>query len=146
MSSQHPIGETDSEHAFCALLERLRQPWKTGAPPTVEERHSLLTAFASDLRALGPANFIYADGDAVFAHGDRRMQRTSKRAEPPGLWTRQRHCAPADPAPDDNGGVSIAQEAQSVVWIASVPLTDEIWRPLAEGEILAVRSGELVGS
>lgn len=146
LGSHRPVGQTDSEHAFCALLERLNEPWKASTPPTVETRLSLLTAFAADLRALGPANFIYADGDAVFAHGHRRLQRTSKRAEPPGLWIRQRHCAPADPAPDDHGGASIAQEERSVVWIASVPLTDDDWRPLAEGEVVAVRGGEVLGS
>ena len=33
--------------------------------PSLETRLSLLTAFAADLRALGPANFLYADGDAI---------------------------------------------------------------------------------
>lgn len=146
LGSHRPVGQTDSEHAFCALLERLNEPWTASTPPTVELRLSLLAAFAADLRALGPANFIYADGDAVFAHGHRRLQRTSKRAEPPGLWIRQRHCAPADLAPDDHGGASIAQGERSVVWIASVPLTDDEWRPLAEGEAVAVRGGEVLGS
>jgi len=144
LGSHRPVGQTDSEHAFCVLLERLSEPWKASTPPTVEERLSVLTAFAADLRGLGPANFLYADGDAVFTHGHRRLQRTSKHAEPPGLWIRQRHCAPADAAPDDHGGVSIAQEERSVVWIASVPLTDDAWRPIAEGEIVAVRGGEVL--
>jgi predicted glutamine amidotransferase len=30
--------------------------------------------------------------------------------------------------------------------VASVPLTDEAWRPLAEGELLAVRGGELLAT
>lgn len=146
LGSHRPVGQTDSEHAFCALLGRLNDLWKASTPPTLEARLSLLSAFAADLRPLGPANFLYADGDAIVAHGHRRLQRTSKRAEPPGLWIRQRHCAPADPAPDDHGGVSIAQGEQSVVWIASVPLTDDDWRPLAEGEVVAVRGGEVLSS
>ena len=146
LGAARPVGQTDSEHAFCALLERLRAPWKAGTAPSVEARLSLLAAFAAHLRALGPANFLYADGDASFAHGHRRMQRTSRRAEPPGLWLRQRHCPPAEPAPDLSGGVSIAQAEQTVVWIASVPLTDDAWRPLAEGEVLAVRDGEMLAT
>jgi predicted glutamine amidotransferase len=146
LGSYRPVGQTDSEHAFCAFLERLKEPWEASTPPTVENRLALLTAFAADLRSLGPANFLYADGDAVFAHGHRRLQRTSKRAEPPGLWLRQRHCAPADPAPDGHGGVSISREERSVVWIASVPLTEDDWRPLAEGEVVAVRGGEVLSS
>jgi predicted glutamine amidotransferase len=146
LGSHSPVGQTDSEHAFCALLARLNEPWKASTPPTLEMRLSLLTAFAADLRKLGPANFLYADGDALFAHGHRRMQINSKHADPPGLWMRQRLCAPADAAPDDHGGVSIAREERSVVWIASVPLTNDDWRPLAEGEVAAVRDGQTLGS
>ena len=29
---------------------------------------------AADLRAIEPANFLYADGDALFAHGHKRLQ------------------------------------------------------------------------
>lgn len=37
-----PVGTTDSEHAFCALLERLCGLWKSPSePPTVRERHSV---------------------------------------------------------------------------------------------------------
>jgi predicted glutamine amidotransferase len=146
LGAARPVGQTDSEHAFCALLDRLGVLWKTGHPPSVEARLTLMAAFAADLRTLGPANFLYADGDALFSHGHRRMQRSSHRAEPPGLWIRQRHCAAAETPPDQSGGVSIAQAEQAVVWIASVPLTEDDWRPLAEGEVLAVRDGEVLGS
>ena len=144
LGDHHPVGQTDSEHAFCALLARVSKLWTTIEAPTLEARLSLVAEFAADLRTLGPANFLYADGDALFAHGHRRLQRTSHRAEPPGLWIRQRHCAPVEPAPNEQGGVSVAQAEQAVVWIASVPLTDDEWRPLVEGEVLAVRDGEVL--
>jgi glutamine amidotransferase len=126
-----PVGQTDSEHAFCALLS------------TLDARLSVLTKFAEELRALGPANFLYADGDALFAHGHRRLQITG-RAEPPGLWIRERLCPPADPAPEHAGGAAIVQAGQTVVWIASVPLTEDAWQPLAEGELVAVRAGVML--
>ena len=146
LGDHRPVGQTDSEHAFCALLGRLGKLWMTGEEPSVEARLTLVAEFAAELRLLGPANFLYADGDALFAHGHRRLQRTSHRLEPPGLWIRQRHCTPADPAPDEHGGMSVAQAEQAVVWIASVPLTDDGWRPLVEGEVLAVRGGEVRGA
>jgi len=138
-----PIGQTDSEHAFCALLSRLSPLWQAQCPPTLDLRLSVLSEFAHELRALGPANFLYADGDALFAHGHRRMQITG-RAEPPGLWTRQRLCPTADAAPEHSGGASIAQAGQTVVWVASVPLTQDAWQPLADGELVAVRAGALL--
>lgn len=98
--------------------------------------------FAAEVRALGPANFLYADGDTLFAHADRRLQRNGH-AEPPGLWIRRRRC-PADGLLADRGaGVSVRAEWTSVVWIASVPLTDDEWRPMSCGELVAVRDGEI---
>lgn len=144
-----PVGQTDSERAFCALLARMQVLWANvneDGPPSLQDRMALLAAFAADLRALGPANFLYADGDALFAHSDRRMQRGRPRPEPPGLWTLQRHCGPDDPPPDGQAGVSIAPQARVAVFFASVPLTDEAWRPLAEGELVAVRKGEVLAT
>lgn len=146
LGARRPVGQTDSEHAFCALLERLRPLWQDGQVPPLDTRLSLLAAFARELRAFGPANFLYADSDALFAHGNRRIQPKVGRIEPPGLWLLSRHCTPPEPSPENQGGVSIDQRERAIVWVASVPLTDEAWRPLAEGELLAVRAGEVLAS
>jgi glutamine amidotransferase len=142
----NPVGATDSEHAFCALLARLAALWQGAAPPPLDARLSVLGSFAAELRALGPANFLYADADALFAHGHRRKQPGRERAEPPGLWWLAREC---DAVPDndhDLAGVSVGRAAQSVVLLASVPLSDAAWCPLAEGELLVVRAGRVEAS
>lgn len=69
-----PVGKTDSEFAFCALMGRLQTLWQEASPPALDARLSLFGAFAADLRAIEPANFLYADGDALFAHGHKRLQ------------------------------------------------------------------------
>lgn len=138
-----PVGQTDSELAFCALLARLSALWLEGGVPTLESRLSVLATFAAELRALGPANFLYADGDALFAHGDRRLQHNG-RAEPPGLWIRQRHCPPDAASADQGAGVAVHTDGTSVVWVASVPLTDDPWQPLACGELVAIRDGRIL--
>lgn len=140
LGSYRPVGQTDSEHAFCALLARLGPLWAAASPPSLESRLALMVTFARELRALGPANFLYADGDALFVHGHRRIQPVSGRIEPPGLWMLQRHC----PAPGRTGEDSTAQAGQAVTLIASVPLTDEAWQPLAEGELMVLRNGEVI--
>ena len=145
-SRYRPIGETDSEHAFCVLLERVRAAWAPGSAPPLEIRRSLVAAFAAELRVLGPANFLYADGDAVFAHGHRRLHPATRRVEPPGLWMLQRHCPAAGVPAEESGGVAIADGERTVLWFASVPLTEEDWRPLAEGELLVAHGGELLGT
>ena len=139
-----PVGGTDSEHAFCALMDRLSDLWRPSiAPPGVEERLAVVAAFAADLRQLGPANFLYADGEVLFAHGHRRIQSATGRIEPPGLFMLSRQCSHANESVQAQG-VSIASGFQEVTLIASVPLSSEPWRPLAEGEIVAVSAGRLV--
>jgi hypothetical protein len=41
-------------------------------------------------------------------------------------------------------GLSIRGENQQVALFASVPLTNELWAPLAEGELVAACGGQLV--
>jgi predicted glutamine amidotransferase len=141
-----PVGQTDSEYAFCVLLGRLQSLWNGAVLPTLDARLSLLAAFAADLRQLGPANFVYADSDALFAHGHRRLHNGHGKAEPPGLWILQQHGATADPPPSQHVGVSIAQEERVSLLIASVPLSAEAWQPMQEGELVAVRDGQLIAT
>ncbi|HPL79299.1 MAG TPA: class II glutamine amidotransferase [Burkholderiaceae bacterium] len=145
-SRYRPEGQTDSERVFCDLMERLGALWNGAFVPPLQDRLSLLAAFAAELRPLGPANFLYADGDALFAHGHRRIQRESGRIEPPGLWLLQRHCKPGDPFPDCPAIAVRGAGPQTVMLVASVPLTTQAWRPLAEGELVAIRAGEVVAT
>jgi glutamine amidotransferase len=62
----HPVGDTDSEWAFCALLDRMTELWPgTAGVPDLNERLVRIARFAEALRPLGPANFIYGDGEVV---------------------------------------------------------------------------------
>ncbi len=137
-----PVGTSDSEHAFCALLERFIG---TTAWPSWRERLSILEGFAADLRQLGTANFLYGDGDTLFAHGDRRTQAGTGTLAAPGLFLYSCLC------PDENQSInapelSIAPGFREVTLIASVPLTDRevVWRPFREGELVATANGRRV--
>lgn len=103
----------------------------------------MVTRLAAELRTLGPANFLYADGDALFAHGHRRRDGTEE-IRPPGLHFLCRRCsARSDGVPVP--GVSMSQEhEQEVALVASVPLTTERWEALAEGEVIVLREGRVV--
>ncbi|MBK1671035.1 hypothetical protein CKO28_23795 [Rhodovibrio sodomensis] len=137
-----PVGTTDSEIAFCALMDRLAPLWITAreasrTAPSVEARQSAVDAFARDLRAFGPANFLYTDGELMFAHGHKRRQPDGEIAAP-GLVSLTRTCHPED-------GRLVRTDAcppggcQEVRLISSVPLTDEPWRPLTAGEVMTLR-------
>lgn len=138
------MGDTDSEIAFCLLLERLSPLWDGGAVPPLAARLAVVADLAGELRPLGPANFLYSDGEVVFGHGHRRTQADGTIA-PPGLWCLQRACAVDAEAPTPSG-VTIEPGAgpQEITLLASVPVTGEQWRPLAEGEIVVVADGQVV--
>ena len=138
------VGDTDSEIAFCLLLERLSPLWDGGAVPPLAARLAVVADLAEELRPLGPANFLYSDGEVVFGHGHRRTQADGTIA-PPGLWCLQRACAVDAEAPTPSG-VTIEPGAgpQEITLLASVPVTGEQWRPLAEGEIVVVADGQVV--
>ena len=138
-----PIGETDSEHAFCVLLHRLGLLWnETRSLPKVADRLQIVADFAAEIRELGPANFIYTDGDTVFLHGHTRKAPGNGVIRPPGMHLLCRSCE-AIPGPLEIPGLAITLETQHVVLAASVPLTNEVWTPLAEGQVVAVRKGEV---
>jgi predicted glutamine amidotransferase len=141
-----PVGTTDSEQAFCALMERLTSIWKTpSASPSLKQRLAVLAGFAADLRKEGPANFLYADGDTLFAHGDRRIQSVTGSVAAPGLYLYSCRCTNEEESVHALG-LSVAPGFQEVVLIASVPLTDghSDWRPFAENEIVAISEGRLL--
>jgi glutamine amidotransferase len=125
-----PVGDTDSEHAFSALMDRMRALWDRGAP-ALADRLDEVVEFATELRTLGPANFLYSDGDVIFAHGHRRRSDAGA-IEPPGLHVLCRRC--------------LERGAQEVALVASVPLTGERWRALEEGEVIVLRAGRVVES
>jgi glutamine amidotransferase len=137
-----PVGETDSEQALCALLERLRPLWLADRPPPLAARRRVIEAFAAEMRAFGPANFLYSDGDALFAHADRRHQDDGT-IRPPGLWRLSRHCAAGGELAAAGLHIDAHGMEQSVVLFASVPLTAEGWLPMARGELLVAQQGSL---
>ncbi len=138
-----PIGDTDSEIVFCVLMEQLSPFWAAGRTPSLDDRFRIISRFATAIRELGPANFLYADGDAVFAHSDRRIQADGMIA-PPGLWRLDRTC-PIDRDALARSGVTIDPRpaTQELTLLASVPLSEEPWAPLARGDLLAVRDGSV---
>ena len=138
-----PMGTTDSEYAFCALLHLLEDLWLDSETiPKLEDRVEIVSSFAGAIRALGPANFLYWDGDTLFAHAHRRRHTGEVGFRPPGLYSLCRTCA-FEPSAPKTKGVSVvpAPGKQQVFLVASVPLTDEGWQPLDEGELIVVSKG-----
>jgi len=141
----HPLGTTDSELAFCCLMDRLRGLWvnSDGTPP-LAQRLAIVAAFAKEIRRHGPANFLYSDGEYLYAHAHRRMNPATKRVDAPGLHLLRRHCPVAISNDEKIRGLSISSDENILTLLASVPLSDEPWQFLDEGEIVILKDGERV--
>ena len=142
-----PVGDTDSELAFCLLLERLRPLWRQAdAVPTLDDRMASFTGFAADMAAIGPSNFVYTDGDALFVHAHKRVYEEDGALTPPrapGLT--MRNCVDCAAAPEWHcNGLDIELGDQQTILFASVPLDDQGWEPLPEGTAIAVRDGAIL--
>src|SRR6516225_5990362 len=44
-----PIGDTDSEIAFCILLQRLSELWRGSVEPSLDDRLAIVERFAADM-------------------------------------------------------------------------------------------------
>ncbi|MBL4681820.1 MAG: class II glutamine amidotransferase [Pseudomonadales bacterium] len=144
----HPIGDTDSEHAFCYLLKQMAQLYVQSAEvhnkePSLDAKLELISQFANHIRPMGPANFIYSDSGYIFCHSDRRKHKEGM--SPPGLYVLCRSCK-TEPRPVQIPGLSIVTVAKSqdIVLVASVPLSDEDWQPISQGDILVLHKGQIV--
>lgn len=139
----HPVGETDSEYAFCLLLNRLQALWRTSSePPVLTKRMDIIAKTAADLRLLGTANFLYSDGDVLFVHAHRRRWEEGghvSEPKPPGLSLLEVDVAELETLGLDVKGL---QPETVIALVASVPLTSKGWMPLPEGVVLALSAGK----
>lgn len=142
-----PIGESDSELAFCTLLTRLkRATGQQGSPPSLDERIALIREFAREFRNKGTFNFFYSDGEFLFVHSHQRTQEDGVK-RPPGLYLLQREDHHHDHDHQKVHGLRIHSESiiDDMSLAASVPLTDEDWQPMASGVLAVLRDGVVLG-
>ncbi|WP_428264695.1 class II glutamine amidotransferase [Haliangium sp.] len=131
-----PVGRTDSEHAFCWLLNRFH---RMSARRLSEVGWPELHAMFRELDALGTANILLSDGQDVVAYrdldGDRPLGVT--RRVPPHARTRFANeimeLSVDDPL-DSN---------RTMVLIATTPLSEEGWLELEPGHMLVTRRGAI---
>jgi glutamine amidotransferase len=62
-----PVGNTDSEWAFCYLLQELRRRFGD-TPPELPGLTAALRELTSEIASHGPFNMMLSDGSALFAH------------------------------------------------------------------------------
>ncbi|HJM48392.1 MAG TPA: class II glutamine amidotransferase [Alphaproteobacteria bacterium] len=141
-----PVGTTDSELAFCVLLQALQKIGsKSKTRPPLADRLSVFVDFAAEMRQRGMANFLYADGEALFVHSHKRTQNDGA-VRAPGLHMLTRECRTKDSA-FNHAGVEMVhhgdQPIQRAALFASVPLSSEGWVALPANEVVVACAGVL---
>ncbi|HMV38887.1 MAG TPA: class II glutamine amidotransferase [Plasticicumulans sp.] len=131
-----PIGSTDSEHAFCWLLGRIRErfPQPPRVPATLWR---YVAGLAAELNQLGIFNFLLSDSRWLYAHCSTKLAWLTRRA-PFG----EARLTDADMAVDFQGETT---PDDVVTVIATQPLTgNERWNLLAPGDFIVFDGGEPV--
>lgn len=129
-----PVGQTDSERAFCHLLQTLRRRFPTRMPERIA-LHQALDEFAAEVRGFGPFNFLLSNGDCLFAHCTTQLHYIVRRSP-----FSVAHLSDQDLAVDFS---EVTTPNDRVALIATTPLTDnEVWTPLPLGRVAMFADGE----
>lgn len=128
-----PVGQTDSEQAFCLILNRLRQAFPTDKPP-LEKLYSTLRDITQTIAPYGIFNYLLSDGEHFFAHCSTKLCYIVRQAPFAAA-----HLIDEDITVDFQ---ELTTPSDRVAIIATTPLTDnEIWTPISSGELLAFQDG-----
>jgi len=132
----YPAGETDSEYAFCYIVEQLsilQNNW------SLEDIVIKLWRVADEIGEYGKFNFLLSDGGYLFAY----MNRSNT------LHYLLRH-------PPHRGVIALRDEDYEVrleelkgpneyaALVATVPLTNEEWFPMTPGTLYVFYNGDLL--
>jgi glutamine amidotransferase len=132
-----PAGQTDSERAFCYLLDRLRRAFPQGCPGP-EELFRFLQPLAAAIARHGLFNFLLSNGEFLIAHCSSNLHYLIRQA-PFG----DAHLIDQDITMDFS---KVAGQDDKVAVVASFPLTDnETWTAMPPGQLLMFREGGLAG-
>jgi predicted glutamine amidotransferase len=133
------LGDTDSEHAFCVLLEELRAAFGENYPSDPKLLGKTLHELGNQLGADGVFNFLYADGEHLYARCGDSLS-FIERKPPYGAAT----LVDADVRVNLGEIMREVPDSRMAV-IATDPLTrDEKWEKGKPGELWVFRAGERV--
>lgn len=134
-----PVGETDSEHAFCHILhcieERNINQWTT-------EDFECLQNKLIEINNLGNFNCIFSEGEYLFCYYDNNSYNSLcfvKRKAPFNIVHLK----------DEDFEINLSEEkdpSQKGFIIATKPITDEPWENYNPGELIVFRNGDIIFS
>ena len=129
-----PVGKTDSETAFCWLLQQLRQQFGAQAPQDDDALFAALHTLTLELSGYGEFNYLLSNGDRLFAHASTRLSYIVRQAP-----FAEAHLSDQDLTVDFS---ALTAEQDRVAVIATQPLTDnETWHEMPPGTLWSFREG-----
>lgn len=132
----HPVGNTDSEHAFCWLMQELAK--SHAGVPSVEELTLTLRELAPQLARHGTVNFMLSNGQALWAHASTNL-----------WYVERRHPFVTAQLSDEDLEIDFAQHTtphDRVAVVVTAPLTtNEEWTAFEPGELHVFVDGQRSG-
>ena len=131
-----PIGSTDSEHAFCWLLDQVRARYPK-PPASRTELSRCIAGLCAQLQPLGVFNMLLTDSSYLFASADTDLAWITRKA-PFGQASLK----------DADLTIDFCEETTAgdvVTVVATRPLTtDEEWQQLRHGQMIVFQNGKAV--
>ena len=132
--SFRPVGNTDSELAFCWLLQELAK--SHAGVPTVEELTCTLSELVPQISRHGTFNFLLSNGQALWAHASTRLHYVLR--QHPFSQVRLRD----DDVSVDLAALNSPQDRLAIV--VTEPLTtNEDWVAMQPGELQVFADGAI---
>jgi predicted glutamine amidotransferase len=132
--SFRPVGSTDSERAFCWIMQELAK--SHAGVPSVQELSITLRELAAQIARHGTFNFLLSNGRALWAHASTSL-----------YYVERRHPFAHATLSDEDVSVNFAEytnPTDRVAVVVTAPLTsNEHWTAFAPGEIKVFVDGAL---
>jgi len=133
--SYRPVGETDSERAFCQILEHLKACFPGTQMPGARELQTALSEVSAEIAVHGIFNFLLSNGKSLFARCATDLHYIVRKAP-----FAKAHLVDEDISIDFN---DVTHPDDRSVIIATLPLTDnETWTRIPPGKLLVFVDGE----
>lgn len=131
----YPLGTTDSERAFCWIIEQLEA--RFGAlEPSLSVLSSAVSELSLQLKTKGVFNMMLSDGTALFCFCSTKLHWITRRAP-----FRKATLSDEDVSIDFK---EVTTDKDVVTVIATQPLTqDETWEEMRPGELCVFQGGEV---
>jgi predicted glutamine amidotransferase len=134
-ASFRPVGSTDSERAFCWIMQELAKSHAN--LPSVQELSITLRELAVQIARHGTFNFLLSNGLALWAHASTNL-----------YYVERRHPFAHARLSDEDLSVNFAEHTQPtdrVAVVVTAPLTtNETWSAFAPGTLKVFVDGALI--